>query len=174
MKWSVVIAVGVVSVGGTALRGQATNPLISEMKQNYGIVKNNHIQMAEKMPEEHYSFRPVAEIRSFGEAVAHVADSQAERCSLVSGERKTVNAESKKTKADLVAALRESYAICDAAFDALTDASMTEMVRLGQSTRNRSKMGLLVGMTSHSNEQYGYMAVYLRLTGIVPPSSESQ
>ncbi len=48
------------------------------------------------------------------------------------------------------------------------------MVRLGQSTRERSKLGLLFGMTSHSNEQYGYMAVYMRLEGIVPPSSESQ
>jgi hypothetical protein len=36
------------------------------------------------------------------------------------------------------------------------------------------KMGLLVGMTSHSNEQYGYMAVYLRLKGLAPPSGESR
>ena len=56
----------------------------------------------------------------------------------------------------------------------LTDASMAGMVRLGQSARYRSKIGLLVGMISHANEQYGYAAVYLRLTGIVPPSSEGQ
>jgi hypothetical protein len=64
--------------------------------------------------------------------------------------------------------------ICDAALDALTDASASQMVRLGQSSRERSKLGLLFGMTSHSNEQYGYMAVYLRLKGIVPPSTEAQ
>ena len=48
------------------------------------------------------------------------------------------------------------------------------MVRLGQSTRERSKLGLLAGVISHSNEQYGYMALYLRLKGIVPPSSDGQ
>jgi hypothetical protein len=48
-------------------------------------VKNNHIRMAEKMPEEHYGFKPVAEIRTFSEAIAHVADSQARGCSLVNG-----------------------------------------------------------------------------------------
>jgi hypothetical protein len=56
----------------------------------------------------------------------------------------------------------------------LTDASAGQLVRLGQSTRERSKLGLLFGMTSHSNEMYGYMSVYLRLKGIVPPSSEPQ
>jgi uncharacterized damage-inducible protein DinB len=174
MKRSVVIAAGIVCMADAGLRGQVTFPFISEARQNYTIVKNNHIRMAEKMPDEHYGFRPVAGIRSFGEAVAHVADSQARSCSLVKGEPKVVDAASRTTKADLVAALKESYAICDAAFDALTDASSAQMVRLGQSTRERSKLGLLFGMTSHSNEQYGYMAVYLRLKGIVPPSSESQ
>ena len=161
-------------LSGVWLRGQTTYPFIGEARQNYDIVKNNHLRMADKMPAEHYAFKPVAETRSFGEAVAHVADSQARSCSLVGGETRVVNAASRTAKADLVAALKESYAICDAAFDALTDAGAAQMVRLGQSTRERSKLGLLFGMTSHSNEEYGYMAVYLRLKGIVPPSSESQ
>jgi uncharacterized damage-inducible protein DinB len=175
MKRSLVIAVGIVCISGAALRGQVTYPFIGELKQNYGIVKNNLVRMAEKMPEEHYSFKPAAEIRSFAESVAHVADSQARSCSLVNGgEAKLVNAASRTTKADLVAALKESYAICNAAFDALSDAGASQMVRLGQSPRERSKLGLLAGVISHSNEQYGYMAVYLRLKGIVPPSSENQ
>jgi hypothetical protein len=174
MKPTVLVVVIVVCLSGAGLRGQLTYPYIAEARQNYGIVKNNLVKAAEKMPEEHYAFKPAAGIRSFGEAVAHVADSQARSCSLVSGVSKTVDAAAKTTKADLVAALKDSYAICDAAFEALGDASAGQMVKLGQSTRERSKLGLLFGMTSHSNEQYGYMAVYLRLKGIVPPSSESQ
>lgn len=127
MKPSVVIAVGVVCMGGAALRGQATYPYIGELKQNYSSVKNNQIRMAEKLPPEHYGFKPVAEIRSFGEAVAHVADSQARSCSLVNGEPKAVDAAAKATKTDLVGALKDSYAICDAAFDALTDAGASQM-----------------------------------------------
>jgi uncharacterized damage-inducible protein DinB len=174
MKRPVIIALGLFCMTGLELRGQATYPFIAELKQNYTIVKNNHIRMAEKMPDEHYGFKPVAEIRTFGETVAHVADSQARSCSLVNGEQKVVNAASKTTKADLVAVLKESFAICDAAFDALTDTGASQMVRLGQSSRERSKLGLLAGVISHSNEEYGYMAVYLRLKGIVPPSSESR
>jgi hypothetical protein len=170
----IVIAIGALSIAVAGPSGQTTSPFIAELKQNYTMVKNNHIRMAEKMPEEHYNFKPTPEIRSFAESVAHVADSQARTCSLVNGESKKVDAASKSGKRDLVAALKDSYAICDTAFDRLTDAGASEMVTLGQSSRQRSKLGLLAGMISHSNEQYGYMAVYLRLKGVVPPSSESQ
>ena len=175
MNRSLAIAFSVFLTAGVAVAGaQPTNPLIAEATQNYGFVKNNLLRLAEKMPEDQYAFKPVAEIRSFGEAVAHAADSQGFTCALVNGQKSTVDAASKKTKADLVAALKAAYAICDASMAALTDANMTDMVKLGQSTRYRSKIGLLVGMISHANEMYGYSAVYLRLKGIVPPSSEGQ
>jgi hypothetical protein len=173
MNRLLVIIVGAVCVAGIGLRGQATYPYLAELKQNYGFVKNNLLLMAEKMPEEHYGFKPMPEIRTFGQSIAHVSDSQARSCSLVNGVSKTVDAESKTRKADLVAALKESFAICDAAFDALTDAGAAQMVRLGQSTRERSKLGLLAGVIGHSNECYGYTAVYLRLKGILPPSTEA-
>ncbi len=152
------------------LPAQTTNPLSTEAKQAYTNIKNNLVKMAEKMPEEHYSFKPVPEIRTFGQLVAHVADAQARTCSAVNGEQKSVNAASKTTKADLQAALKESFAMCDTAFDALTDEKAAEMIKTARG--QRSKLGALAGVTTHSNEEYGYMAVYLRLKSIVPPSSE--
>jgi DinB superfamily len=151
---------------------QNANPMIAELKQMYTNVKNNHIKMAEKMPEEHYGFKATADIRSFGQLVGHVADSQARTCSAVNGEQKALNAGAKTSKADLVAALKESFDMCDKAFDSLTDAKAAEIVSMGQ--RQRSRLGALAGMVSHSNEEYGYMAVYLRLKSIVPPSSEGR
>ncbi|MBI3694618.1 MAG: DinB family protein [Acidobacteria bacterium] len=149
---------------------QAQNPLIAEAKQAYTGIKNNLTKMAEKMPEENYSFKATPDIRTFGQLVAHVADAQTRTCSAVKGEQKQANAASKTSKADLVAALKDSFAECDAAFDSLTDATATEMVRAGRG--QRSKLGTLIGITTHDNEEYGYMAVYLRLKGVVPPSSE--
>ncbi len=156
----------------TATTPQTANPMSTELKGMYTGVKNNLVKMAEKMPEEHYGFKATAEIRTFGQLVAHVADSQARTCSAVNGEQKAVNAGSKTSKADLVAALKESFAMCDKAFDSLTDAKAGEMIAMGQ--RQRSRLGALAGTVSHSNEEYGYMAVYLRLKGIVPPSSEGR
>ena len=151
---------------------QTANPVSAEFKQMYNGVKNNWIKMAEKMPEENYSFKATADVRTFGQLVGHVADAQASACSRASGEQKAVNGGQKTSKADLVAALKESYAICDKAFDSLTDAKAVEMVTVGN--RQRSRIGILAGMISHSNEEYGYTAVYMRLKGVVPPSSEGR
>jgi hypothetical protein len=151
-----------------ALQAQDANPLSADAKRAYESIKNNLVRMAEVMPEEHYSFKPTPEIRTFGQLVAHVADAQARACSSASGEQKSVDAASKTSKADLSAALKASFDICDAAFNALTDASAVEMV---EGRRPRPRLGILNGVTTHSNEEYGYMAVYLRLKGVVPPSS---
>jgi uncharacterized damage-inducible protein DinB len=169
------LTVALVCLATTAPRAQTNSPFIAEIKRYYyEAVKRNLSAMVEKMPEEHFAFKPVPEMRSFGESVAHVADAQARNCNLVSGAgSKALDADKKRTKAELLAALKESFAICDATFAALTDAQATEMVKTGQSGFQLTRMSLLVSMISHSNEQHGYMAVYLRLKGIVPPSTEA-
>jgi len=91
-------------------------------------------------------------------------------CSRVLGTPKAPSAGSKTTKADLVAALKDSFDTCDAAYAALTDANANESV---QSFRGpMTRLASLAGNVAHDNECYGAMAVYLRLKGIVPPSSE--
>ena len=145
---------------------QAPASHIAEAKTNYQGVKNNLQRMADGMPEENYSFRATPDVRTFGELVAHVADTQARLCSAVAGAAKQVDAASKKTKEELVAALKDSSAMCDAAFDSLTPENASQPAAM-----NRSKLGLLEYNTGHSNEEYGYMSVYMRLKGLVPPSS---
>jgi hypothetical protein len=154
------------------LPAQTSNPLSSEAKQAYTAIKNNLLKMAEKMPEENYSYKATPDVRSFGQLVGHVADSQLRTCSAVNGTAKTPNASSKTSKADLVAALKESIAECDTAYDAVTDATAAEMIKTARG--QRTKLGALIGNTTHDNEEYGYMAVYLRLKGVVPPSSEGK
>jgi uncharacterized damage-inducible protein DinB len=151
---------------------QTTNPLSAEVKGAYTSIKNNFIKAAEKMPEENYGFKASAELQSFAQRVAHIADANIRTCAELKGEQKSVNAAAKTTKADMVAALKESFAYCDAVYDSLTDAEAVKVVtmRRGQ----RSRLAALWGIVSHSNEVYGTMTVYLRLKGIVPPSSEGR
>jgi hypothetical protein len=73
-------------------------------------------------------------------------------------------------KAAILEALKASFVECDKAYAALTDANMTEMLQAGPA--KRSRLGLLWGNVSHDNEQYATLALYLRLKGLVPPSSE--
>jgi hypothetical protein len=159
------------AAGACALQAQ-TDPLSTEAKQAYNGIKNNLIKMAEKMPDENYSFKASPDIRTFGALVGHIADAQMGTCSAVNGQPKQGGASSKTAKADLVNALKASFEECDTAYASLTDATATQMIKTRRG--ERSKLGTLVGNTIHDNEEYGYMSVYLRLKGVVPPSSEGR
>jgi len=165
-------SISVLILGAIAAAAQTPPSVVAESKQTYTGVKNNFIKLAEKMPEENYNFKPVPEIRTFGQLMAHMADSQLRTCSAVNGEMKQGTAASKTSKADLVAALKDSFAECDRAWDSLTDANMLQTVKFRNGERTR--LGILTYNTTHENEEYGYGAVYLRLKGIVPPSSEGR
>jgi len=159
-----------------ALTGQSPDPLSAEVRWTYSTIKNNLLKLAEKMPAENYGFRPTPEVETFGRRVAHIADANMNVCTGLNGERKPLGAASKTSKAELVAALKESFAYCDRVFDALTDTTARETVssRLGgpfPPEPTRSRLATLYNLVRHSNEMYGYMAVYLRLKGIVPPTS---
>lgn len=161
-----------IAVFGAGVVLQAQNPLSTEAQQAWTRTKNNVIAAAEKMPEEHYSFKPAPESQSFRDLVAHTADSAMGVCSGYSGERKSAGAASMNSKAELVGAIKAAMAECDTAYGSLTDAKATEMIagRGGQRTR----LGTLYGNTVHIEHEYAQMAVHLRLKGIVPPSSEGR
>jgi hypothetical protein len=126
------------------------------------------------MPEANYSFRPTPEVRPFGELIAHVALSQFGTCAALKGDaagpHKDDKEDAPRTKTELIAMLKESTAYCDPLFTALKDEDLTVLTKSGP---NQVAKGLfLAGTNTHGNEMYGTMAVYLRLKGLVPPTTE--
>ncbi len=147
------------------------NPAITGLKWPWTRVKDITVRAAEKMPEALYGFQPTPEVRTFGQLVGHVADSNVMLCSMALGEKKepwTVE-KTKTSKADLVAALKESIVVCDRVF-AQGDADLATGVNLfGVDTNRFALVGLIIG---HEFEHYGNMVTYMRVKGLVPPSSE--
>ena len=166
MKRSPLLISLIVVLPGTLL---AQTTVISDIHQTYDAVKKNLLATADKVPESDYSFKPTPEVRSFGEVLGHVIGSQLRTCGAVSGSE-SQPASHPSGKAEMQAALKESFAACDKAFDSLTAANASETIKLpyGQKT----KLGALAGVVNHDTEQYAILGVYMRLKGIVPPSSE--
>jgi uncharacterized damage-inducible protein DinB len=149
------------------------NPLSAFNKLAYERVQDVLLRSAEKMPEENYSFKPTDAVRSFGQVVGHVADAQYLFCSVVLGEKNPAPKieQTKTSKADLIAALKDAFAYCGKAYDGMTDASAPQMVKLfGGDT---PKLGVLTVNNMHNLEHYGNLVTYMRLKNIVPPSSEA-
>jgi uncharacterized damage-inducible protein DinB len=161
-----------VLVLSVALRAQ--NPLSADVKRAYTDVKTNILRSAEKMPEENYDFRPAPRVRTFGQIVGHVAQEQPLYfCAPFKGEQKSVDIErTKTTKADLIAALKDSFAYRDSVYDHMTDVDATAIVNTGGS--KSTKLRLLWMNIVHDESHYGNIVTYLRMKGIVPPSTEGQ
>ena len=159
---------------GSSTSSTPGNPLSMSAKYLYGMSKNNVLKSAEEMPEENYSFKPVDTVRTFGQLVGHVADAQYEFCSAVIGDGKQPPGieKSKTTKADLIQALKDGFAYCDQAYNSLTDAQATQMIKFFG--RSAPKLTVLTVNYGHNMEHYGNMVTYLRIKGLVPPSSQQQ
>ncbi len=150
------------------------NPFSTVNKFSYARTKGILLRSAEKMPEENYSFKPADSVRSYGQLIGHLADAQYLFCSIASGEKNPgLNIEKTKTsKADLTAALKEGFAYCDKVYDSMTDVSSTQMVSFfGNSV---PKFAVLQTNIGHNMEHYGNLVTYMRIKGIVPPTSEQQ
>lgn len=142
-------------------------------KNFYNSTKRNLIGAAEKMPAEHFSFKPTSDVRSYAELYGHIIDTNYYACAALRGEanpNKDNLEKTLKTKDDVVKAVKASFEFCDAALTNLTEANLKETFKSG--TREIPKTSPLLLLIAHSQEHYGNVVTYLRMKGIVPPSSE--
>lgn len=164
----------------SATPAQPPAPLsfVTSLKARFDNIKTNLVLSAEKMPEEQYGFKPVPEVRSFGEIIGHVIDANYLFCSRVRGEANPVAGKSFEkvtAKADLVKAIKDAVAYCDPAYASATDANILAMIKIpaaNNTTLETARANPLTNNVAHNNEHYGNLVTYMRIKGLVPPSSE--
>jgi uncharacterized damage-inducible protein DinB len=153
----------------------AANPVTQALRSAWNQAKTNFRRSADVMPEAKYGFAPVAGVRSFGAILAHVAGASYEFCAAAKGE-KPPHAEDEfekaaKTKAEIVKALDDAIAYCDEVYKGLDDARAAQLVTGAFGGPQGARAANLIGNTSHFQEHYGNLVTYLRINGLVPPSS---
>lgn len=164
----------------TRLEMFANRPLGGLIQRSFNIFSNYLVVAAEMMPESGYTFRPTPDVRTFGEQINHATGSHYSFCNqagLPPGveKREAPNLSAVTTKPAIVAALRESIAYCNRVLAAATEPWLMEVVPgLGGSSSGRitaMRAHAFIYNTVHSAEDYGTITTYLRLQGIVPPST---
>ncbi len=148
------------------------NPGVTAARNVWSQAQAYVIRSAEQMPAEKYSYRPTESVRTFGELIGHVAGAQYMFCAAVLGDPpRAENAveNTAKTKTDLIAALKASADYCTKAYQ-VTDAEASKSRSLfGQ---NMTLLTMLTMNAAHDYEHYGNLVTYLRMNGMVPPSSQ--
>ena len=144
---------------------------VASIRPLYEQFKGWLIASAEQMPEEKYAYQPTAEVRTFGQLIGHVANANYMFCSAASGEDSpaSTNLEEVTSKADLVQGIKDAFAYCDQAYH-MEDAKAMEQIKFfGQ---DGSRLWVLNFNVTHNAEHYGNLVTYIRLNGMVPPSSQ--
>lgn len=155
------------NAGASPTPASVVNQLITAVEQEF-------IPLAEAMPADKYNFVPAngnfKGVRTFGQQVAHVAMGNYYLFGAASGMHATMpKMADLKTKAQIIQALKDSFAFAHRAAGTLTDKNALDKVKPvdGQDTRG----GLMAFGVVHMNDHFGQMVVYARMNGIVPPSS---
>lgn len=136
---------------------QAAPGVVEELRKSFNEVSAAVAKSADLVPPDKYTYRPIGTVRTFGELAAHVADSYVWYCTRASGrnvEWSDAIEKGKTDKATVTQKLRESIAVCTAAY-----------------SNNNSHLGGLINNVGHTNLHYGNMITYLRMLGLAPPSS---
>lgn len=145
--------------------------LSAEMTTDYQSVRDYVLAAAAEVPDSLYGFRPTPVVRTFAQQFAHIADDQYNLCAPAQGATRNAAYRAIETtlskKADILPALRAAFAYCDAVYAATTDANATTPAPGRQHTR----FGMLNWNTWHTWEHYGNLVVYMRVSGLVPPSA---
>lgn len=128
----------------------------AEARRGFVEVSDWLVRAAEMVPAEKYSYRPVATVRTFAQLVAHVVDGSRYYCNRASGKStqwSDITEKGVSQKAALVIALKQSVSDCLAVHDA------------------NGNVGQLMANVGHNSLHYGNMVTYIRMMGLVPPSS---
>ncbi len=157
----------------TATTTAPANASTMAVKAQFAMIKGNVIKSAEKVPEELYAFKPTPEVRSMGQLFGHVADAQFMMCAAAAGEKAPQSGIEKAmtTKAQLTKAVADANAYCDKVIAGMDDKKGMEVVQFFGGPTPR--LNVLTFNIAHSFEHYGNLVTYMRLKGIVPPSSET-
>ena len=164
----------------TRLETFINRPLGAIIQRSFNIFTNYLVMAAEMMPESGYAFRPTPDLRTFGQQINHATGAHYSFCNQAGvppGVQKQA-APSLATitaKPAIISALRESIAYCDRVLAAASE----EWLSGSAAGLGGSSSGLIHGMRAHaliynavhSAEDYGTITTYMRMQGIVPPST---
>jgi uncharacterized damage-inducible protein DinB len=140
------------------------------------LMEQQFVSAAEAMPEDKYNFAPPASlgefkgVRTFAQQIKHVAESNyyffgGPDFTDAQAKAMSDSIEKLTTKADIVKALKDSFAKAHAYVDTITPENAFVQ------TEHGTRAGMASFGIAHLMDHYGQLVVYLRMNGIVPPAS---
>jgi peptidylprolyl isomerase len=146
----------------------------------FGEMEAHVLALAKAVPEDKYSWRPGAGVRSFREVFLHIAYGNKLLLTISNGAKpedvtKQIEEQSKGeveplSKDKVIEALTESFAAVRTVLESARPQGLTRDIQFfGTATTRR---GVLANLDTHIAEHLGQAIAYARVNGIVPPWSQ--
>ncbi|HXW16889.1 MAG TPA: DinB family protein [Candidatus Acidoferrales bacterium] len=149
-----------------------SNPISNHLRSDLAQSAKNFVAAAEEMPADKYSFQPTPEQMTFAHLVFHTVQANNALCSKISGatapDAKIADTDGKDK---LVAALKASYDYCTTNLAHVDDSNLGDVIPLF-GTHTSSRGGTMMIMCAEFADHYSIAAMYLRLSGLLPPTAK--
>lgn len=163
----------IAAVAASTVFAQSPSPsLVKDLVAGWQRAATDIIDVAEAMPEERYDFKPVPEVSTFRDQLVHVAGIAQRFIDSAKGTKSESGHPHKTmTKAEVIDLLKQTLQTGQETIGSLTDAQLAEQVKYPIGDRMVTRLGFWLGPLYQVRNHHGQLVVYLRLNGIVPPTT---
>jgi hypothetical protein len=151
----------------------AAGPLAAALQMTLRREARNMVAAAEAMPADKLGYKPTPEQMTFGQILAHEAESNETLCGALAGGMQTPSESSdgaSASKDELVARLRKSFETCGTVVAQLSESALGDSVPFFGG-RKVTKARAAIALAQDWADHYAQSAMYLRLNGILPPTA---
>ena len=166
-------AMATVAAAAPPVFAQGTSPsVVKELVAGWQRASTDIIDVAEAMPEEKYGYKPTPEISTFRENLVHLAGITQRFIDTAKGSKSEArHPNPAMTKAEVIALLKQTLQTGQEMLGSLTDAQLLEQVKFPIGNRMVTRLTFWQGPLYQVRNHHGQLVVYLRLNGIVPPTT---
>ena len=163
----------VLAIAASTVFAQSPSPsLAKELAATWDRAAKDIIDVAEAMPEERYDFKPTPEMSTFGDQLAHVITLVQRSIDATKGVKSEAgDAHKAMKKAEVVSHLKQTFQTGRELIASLTDAQVVEGVKPVRGDEMVTRVGFWMGPLYQVRNHHGQLVVYLRLNGVVPPTT---
>src|SRR5262245_46122558 len=151
---------------------QTPAPTITkEMAASFQRASNDILDVAEAMPAEKYSYKPTAEMSTFSDQLVHVAGIVQRFVDTSKGVKTEATHHGAMGKPEVIALLKKSFQGGQDSIAQLSDSQLLETVKFPFGDRMVTRYTYWQGPLYQIRNHHGQLVVYLRMNGIVPPTT---
>ena len=156
----------------SVLWAQAPRPTItSELVAGFQRAAADILDIAEAMPAEKYDYKPTPEMSSFGDQLVHVAGIVQRFVDTSKGTKTEAGHPHGIAKPEVIALVKKTFQTGQETIAQLSDAHLLEPVKFPFGDRMVTRFTYWQGPLYQIRNHHGQLVVYLRMNGIVPPTT---